>query len=249
MIRFLLAISLLLLPCEGKEPQFILYAIPKCGTHYLEHIATLLTGKECFDDVLSEKALKRGRKKILRTFQPYDPNWIDFLKQRNIKVVAIYRDPKDALISQLFHMRKYKGRKRDFFRVSADYDQLSLDEQLERLITGAEDMPSYVDYYMARIGWIEDPYTLALRYEDLVGGAGGGSDAAKREALDAMIAYLGLEVSEEKRAWVLEQMYRKSEDVEAEGKRFVRSRIGGWTKFFKPRHEELWELKNDLLCP
>ncbi len=230
---------------EIKYAPFIVHTIPKCGTHCMERTIELLIGKTCLAKGLEEKSflLSKEQNKIVRTIDPYSDEKKAVREKWGYKMVCIYRDPRDALISHLFYMRTFagKGLKRDFFVVSKDYDQLSLDDQLTTLICGKADMSSYLSFYNDRITWAFDPLTLPIKYEDLVGSHGGGSDIKQREAIVNIANYLNVALSDQKLQFVVDNLYQPDAVKSEKHEQFKRATIGNWKKFFKPKHKKLFK--------
>lgn len=230
---------------KNSHDNFVIHSIPKCGTHFIQRIINLLTKQDIFNAQISENSLSQSSNEgiILRTHEPYSAEAFNLLINKDFKMIAMFRDPRDALISHLFYMRTFagKGRKRDFFVVSENFDELSFDEQLTLLITGTHDMESYLEYYFNRIKWVLKPYTLSVKYEDLVGSEGGGDDVLQRQAILDIANYIGLELSENKLNFVLNNMYVKKPDVQQDGNVFSRATSGNWKNFFKPSHTKLFK--------
>lgn len=228
-----------------SHDPFIIHAIPKCGVHFIERVISQLTDKPVFHQGLSENALSLSNEtnRILRIFGPYNPSGINLLIDRNYKVIAMHRDPRDALVSHLFYMRTYagKGNKRDFFTVGDNFDSLSFDDQLTALILGSNGTQSYVDYYQARTGWALNSWSLPVKFEDLVGQEGGGDDRLKRQAIIDIANYLGIELSADKLQYVMNNMYKKEENVIQNDKTFVRSSVGNWKLFFNNYHKKTFK--------
>lgn len=221
---------------------FIIHTIPRCGTHYLERIVSLLTDKQIYDKDLSENALKvESKTKIIRSFKPYDDSLIFFLKKSHFKIITIHRDPRDALVSHLFHLHKYKGQKRDFFTVSENFDNLSFDDQLTALITGSNGTQSYLNFYKKRILWSQHSYCLSLKFEDLIGNEGGGSDSIKEEMVMKIASYINMPITDEKLEYVLNEMYKKRPDIQQGVSTYVSSSIGNWKTFFNKEHKKLFK--------
>lgn len=231
---------------QVAHDPFIIHAIPKCGTHFIQDIITLLLDKPTFHKGLSEEVLKESENKysVLRIFSEYSPDAMNLLKTRKYKVIAMYRDPRDALISHLFYMRTYagKGNKRDFFTVGDNFDLLSFDEQLTALILGTNGTESYVKFYASRRGWATNSRSLAIKYEDLIGAEAGGDDELKRQAIIDIANYIGVSLSSERLQYVMDHMYqKKGKDLVQDGKLFSRSSAGNWKQFFKPQHKKLFK--------
>lgn len=244
-----LLLTTLCLPAQENHDDFIVHVIPKCGTHFTHRIIELLTDVPMGLSPTSIQGIQQAEanKLPVRIFGPYDPLLEMYLKKKHIKILTVYRDPRDALISHLFYMRSFYqnnpqiGLKRDFFQVSARFDQLTFDEQLTLLITGADDMTSYLDFYISRIKWTFSDLALGLKYEELVGSQGGGSDKKRAAAITNLANYINFTLSQEKLDYILANMYVKKEDVEQEDKTFVRASIGNWNTFFNENHKKLFK--------
>jgi len=231
---------------EINHDHFIIHSIPKCGTHCLERAITLLTDKLVLSGGYSPELLDQAEQlnKIVRIHQAYDKPIVKALKKRNYKIISMSRDPRDALVSVLFFMRRLKDRglQRDFFKVSADFDTMSLDEQLAALITGTHDMQSYLEYYQNRAGWILDNYSLGIKYEDLVGSEGGGDNRIQQNAIIKIANYIHMPLSDEKLNFVVSNLYQKiGRDAEQDGKVYMRSEVGNWKTFFNAEHKKMFK--------
>lgn len=232
---------------EISHDKFVIHAIPKCGTHFIQRVIKLLTDKDINHAKLSFNALNdiEKRHEILRIYQDYDTSSINLLKKNGYKVVAMVRDPRDALISFLYHMRNRKGQgqRRDFFTVSSNFDELTFDEQLMALIKGDYGMLSYLTFYRSRVGWSQDPHCLMIKYEDLVGSKGGGDDALQAESVVDIANYLNIELTDAKLEWVLNKMYlKKGADIANDDNNvFTRSSTGNWKKFLKKEHRKAFK--------
>jgi len=246
-----LALCSLLGAAEVQHAHLVLHSIPKCGTHCLERTVTLLTGKNIFhlihqpfDDEILTHAEQTNQ--ILRLEQPYYAKDLHLIFRRHYKLVSIYRDPRDALISHLFYMRELKdrGTKRDFFIVSPNFDELSFKDQLTALITGTPEMKSYLNFYKERIPWALNFYSLSVKYEDLLGAKGGKSEAIQRQAILNIANHIGMELSSQKLDYVVNNLYVKADKAAViDGKVFARAATGNWAMFFTPEHKELFKKK------
>lgn len=231
---------------EISHDKFIIHAIPKCGTHLIERMITLLTDKNIHTTGLSLETLKdfENRHLILRIFQGYNSSAINFLEKNDYKAIAMIRDPRDALISFVFYMREYKGcgQRRDFFFVSPNFDELSFDEQLTALIEGGYGMLSYLNFYGARAGWSLDPYCLRIKYEDLVGKEGGGNNELQLQAILDIAQYLNIELTDSKLQFILDNIYVKTgNDVMINKNVFTRASKGNWSNFFNQKHRDMFK--------
>lgn len=229
-----------------KHSPFVVHSIPKCGTHFIQRTMTLLTkqkfrhsGENNFENHL-EDAEKRNL--LLRLFGPHTQIGNQILTKKRYKLVAMIRDPRDALISLLFYMRRGWGdtSRRDFFIVDHDFDSLSLDEQIMSLIEPRKNGLSYLNYYNSRIGWALSPKSLIVKYEDLVGEEGGGDLNSQIKTIFSIIDYTNLQISHDEVQDILPQLYaREIKPIRVGNKIFQPGYIGNWKTFLNEEHKTL----------
>ena len=165
-------------------------------------------------------------------------------------MISIYRDPRDAIVSLVVYMRTFKGRnvKRDFFEVEPNFDALSFDDQLLSVMTSNEINKNYFHFYFARINWHRLPNAYGVKYEDLVGAKGGGSDETQLREIEGIAKFIHLPLSPEKAKEIASAIYESKGSEMIEGKVFTSGKIGSWKKFMKPHHKEIFKRKfGDLL--
>ena len=197
-----------------------IHVIPKCGTHFIQHTLNLMTDKVVVNSNVSPEKLAKTclENKILRTFQPYSEKTAKMVHQLGHKLIAVVRDPRDALISHLFYMQTFKPQdgnvrtRRDFFTVGENFDDLELKEQLNSLINGENGCMSYIDFYKSRVGWALNSNCLVIKYEDLLGNEGGGEDAKQRQTVKKIARFINLQLSDEKLNFVVQNMYKSPPD-------------------------------------
>jgi hypothetical protein len=235
---------------EYPHDLCIIHAIPKCGTHYIERTIHLMTNQQIAVRNITTNNLQQAcsNNQIIRIFSPYSTQSANILKFAEHKIISLVRDPRDALISHAFYMRSFADRpgdktKRDFFNVGVDYDTLTFEEQIDSLITGGEYSQSYIQYYLDRLGWALSKHSLTIKYEDLVGVAGGGHDELKKDAVLKIIEYIHLDITDEKLQFVLDNMYVDFGEKTLDDKVFERSSIGNWRKFLSRKQIKLIKKK------
>ncbi|KAK7474546.1 hypothetical protein BaRGS_00034191, partial [Batillaria attramentaria] len=98
---------------EMRDDDVIVAAFPKCGTHWMWEIACMLmTGRAEYDTRTKDLAMleateSRGRNK------PPPPGDLQFsyrirskIKEKKVKILHVYRNPKDVVVSLYFHSRQ-----------------------------------------------------------------------------------------------------------------------------------------------
>lgn len=225
---------------------FFIHAIPKCGTHFILKTMQLMTGKKhgCLSLTLKNCQELCRLNSFLMTYQPFTLEALQIAYQSKHKVIAMIRDPRDALVSLVLHMRGLaspdipKNTQRDFFTVRPDFDLLSLDDQIMSLIKGDENGNfSYLKFYKQRLGWALNPKYLMVKYEDLVGPNGGGDAQIQRQTLLKIAVYIQLHLSQQRLNWLANEIYLGKAENNLDGKPFKRSSIGNWKTFLNEEHK------------
>ena len=178
-----------------KSKSFVLCnSYPKSGTHLLYQILYSIPDLQKWDDIVSVQALcgimntashvrwKIGsapNHSIVRSHLMYCDEILDILREFNCKKLFIYRDLRDVAVS---HARWITKEKRIFLH-NIYLKQQSFNEQLMSSIKGVAlgtplesnvSQPDIGTDFLRWKGWINDPKTLSVKFEDLVGERGGG---------------------------------------------------------------------------
>lgn len=234
-------------------PKVLMTSIPKSGTNLLEntllHFPELRRHKgktfqrfRTLDDetfrVLSR--IKNGE--FLVAHLPAFPSVVDFCRANRIKVLFMTRDPHDIMVSHF----KYVSEIDTTHELHEYYKSLSSDDlRLMTSITG--DHPrhdSIRDVLLKHLGWLADPNTLVIRFEDLIGSQGGGDDGRQRAAVMAIANHLGIEISDVDVDRICSKIYSQKTPT------FRSGRIKTWEKYFKENHLRVFNrLTHHLMEP
>jgi len=99
---------------------------------------------------------------------------------------------------------------------------------------GGRRLRSLAERYGRFLGWEREGGAAMVRFEDLVGPAGGGSAEARRLAIGRVATHLGVAVDER-------TICRIGENLFGAGRTFRRGQIGGWREEFSAEHERVLE--------
>ena len=164
----------------------------------------------------------------------YTPELADLFRQQGMSTVCILRDPRDVAVSQMHHI---KQRKQHF----AHEDYMALPSDRERLMVsirggelGGREIQPLARRYGRFLSWAREGDAAMVRFEDLVGVQGGGSEEAQRLAVERVAAHLGVEVGERTMRVVEEGLF-------GVGRTFRKGQIGGWREEFAAEHERAVE--------
>jgi len=114
------------------------------------------------------------------------------LRDSNIKIVFMVRNPLDILVSQFHYIKGLKRHsKHDFFT-----NQLSSDsERIRVLLHGNTTHPYFISMKQRLanfLGWLETDDVFIVRFEDVVGTRGGGDDSLRSRRLSELLEFAGL---------------------------------------------------------
>lgn len=236
---FLCLISTLL---YADQKKVVFVTIPKSGTWLLDKAVEHLSGQ--FPRPL--ETLQTGPLQVqsLETYlsETDFPSYIThlfpstnqiqtFSSQRFTKVLLI-RDPRDVMISFLYHLVHQNPW--PYTRISNfhNFAQLTFDEQLEQVLLFPPLGPR--ESILQASAWMKDPDVHVIRFEDLVGKAGGGSDEAQLATLATLAQLMGLEVSQEKLKEVASTLFGGTRS-------FHKGQIGAWKSGYNEENKKLFK--------
>ena len=244
---------------NGQQPKSIILcnSYPKSGTHLLYQILYTLPGLNKWDDIVSVQALcgimntashvrwKIGsapNHSIVRSHLMYCNEILDVLRKFNAKILFIYRDLRDVAVS---HARWVTREKRIFLH-DIYLKQSSFDEQLMSSIKGIPlgspfgsnvSQPDIGTDFSRWKGWVNNPETLAIKFEDLVGERGGGSEEKRLYIVEQILDYLKINLSSGQIKSQFASYALNPEDSHTYRKGNKGS-IGGWKNVFKESHKQ-----------
>lgn len=163
---------------------------------------------------------------------PWNPDIPDILSALAYHHVFIIRDPRAVLVSLLnFILDPGKFPRRHF--LEADLKSMSPAGRLDFMLTGGYapgaglDIPAFPAMYQAMLKWQQAPGCLTLRYEDLVGTAGGGTREAQRDSIYRLAVHLGHETTNLSPD-IMEKLYNPA------SRTFRTAKIEGWRNQLEP---------------
>lgn len=240
---------------------------PKSGTHLLYQVLYSIPGLQQWDDIVSVQALcgimnapahirwKVGSapdNAIVRSHLMCSNEVLSILSEHRCRFLFIYRDLRDVAVS---HARWVTKEEQIFLHQL--YQQLpDFDQQLLNTIQGVPlgsplgsnlSQPDIGQDFMRWKGWLSHPETLAVRFEDLVGERGGGSEEKRLYLVEQILEHVGVSMAadEIKSKFSSRVMNPEESHTYVKG---GKGSIGGWQSSFKQIHKQAFKkVAGDLL--
>lgn len=226
------------------QPRILSVSVPKSGTHLVERALCLyprlyrrvlptvksnnLSRRHDLDHLLSR--VRPGQ--IVVAHLPFQPHYPAVIAERRVSALFLIRDPRDIVISEAHYVagtRSHKGHEL-FARQTTFRDMVLLvirgDEE-HGWLPLAEKLARYE-------GWL-DSGAHVMRFEDLIGSAGGGDDRRQAASLRGMFDYLSLDADDAFVASVGDRLFSKNSPT------FRKGAIGGWREHFDPEIQEAFD--------
>ncbi|MBI5885683.1 MAG: sulfotransferase domain-containing protein [Deltaproteobacteria bacterium] len=220
-------------------------SIPKSGTNLLENallnlpslrgglLRTLMTLPGISDEVIAARirGIKKGQ--FIVAHLTANPGLLSLVHDEGIRSLLMVRDPRDIAVSHFKYLtgmdltHRFHG-----YFASLPNDDARLMASIDGVVGALRD---YAD-------WLDDPGTLVVRFEDLIGPAGGGSQDRQLKAVGDIASHLGIVISEKEIQEISLRIFSTKTPT------FRSGRIGGWKKTFKPEHVKAFkDIAGDLI--
>ena len=164
----------------------------------------------------------------------YTPELAGLFHEGGMKTVCILRDPRDVAVSQMHYLKQLKNHfaHEEYMALPSDRERLMVSIRGGEL--GGQELQPLAERYGRFLGWERAGGAVMVRFEDLVGPEGGGSEEAQRLAVGRVAMHLGVPVEERTIGLVGESLF-------GAGRTFRKGQIGGWREEFTDEHEQALE--------
>ena len=218
-------------------------SVPKAGTHLLKRGLALLPGVQALDLHFDIRQPAGDVRASLLGLPPgaaatahlvHSPEYVAALRGLDLAHLLVLRDPRDVALS----LAEYIPTLRAHY-LHDTFAGLSLEQRLTACICGlAEPRPSWDSVALHDVGalfaqflpWAGEPGVCCLRFEDLVGEAGGGDAGRQRDALRRVAGALDVPLDGATLAAVAGGIFDRNSPT------FRSGEIGGWRQRFGPEH-------------
>ncbi len=224
------------------RPIFV-NSVPKAGTHLLKRGLALLPGVTALDWHFDIRQSAEEVRVGLLALPPgaaatghlvHRPDYVAALAGLELAHFLVLRDPRDVALS----LAEYIPTLRAHY-LHELFEGLGFEQRLMVCIRGlAEPRPAWdsvalhdVDtLYRQFLPWRGEPGVHGLRFEDLVGTAGGGDPALQRATLAGVAQALDVTLDAAGLAAVARGIFDPASPT------FRRGEIGGWRERYAPEH-------------
>lgn len=216
-------------------PRILLVSVPKSGTHMLESILEEFPGlrnsgwRTLTNETCSDQSIRRiGRGMFANSHLYYTPELARLIREQGIKTIFVMRDPRDIVVSRYKYIREIDHlHPAHQFLASFDNDR----DGLMAAIAGKDNiMPGMQTVLEGFRGWLHDDAVLSIKYEDLVGSTGMGSDAARAQTLSDIASHLESPITQDSLDRLDHALRSKNSSTRRKGV------IGGWKEEFSEEH-------------
>lgn len=168
----------------------------------------------------------------------FHPDFKRILEDLDFKQIVLLRDPRDVAVSHTFYVKRWGGHQFHKHYV----ETLKSDE--ERILTditgidrNAVDLPSLSirELFEGFIPWLEDPSTLVVRFEDLVGPLGGGDGEKQLAQIQRIGDFVERPLTQDQARRIAEKVFVKSSVT------FRKGQIGDWQNHFTEAHRRAFK--------
>ena len=226
-----------------KGSRVLVVSCPKSGTNLVTSLLqklpllvprwqySIVSGKL---DNYSDLKIRKGQYVSSHLFWSKELN--QYIIDQNIRLIFIIRDLRDVAVSRAFY-HTYKLQTHPIYHrmnnLKSDAERI----KLSIIGTNTPEMgfPPLSVWAENYFPWINQDNCLAIRFEELVGSNGGGSDDLQHQTINKIIQHLDYEVEISDLDKIISTVYTRS------SKTFRKGIIGDWENHFTDEHKLLFK--------
>ena len=220
-----------------EGPRVLANSIPKAGTNLLSRLIRMMPNTidrwtYHIDETLPgiERQLRASRQgQVITAHFPWSTDIASITRELDFRVLLMVRDPRDIAISNVNYVTRM-----DFSHplhpalAALPNDDARLLAMIEPSKEIMAELPEVWknDGLATFLPWLVEPNCLIVRFEDLVGEKGGGSDVRQIETIREIAEHIGASLEES-------QLKSMAEGLFGSGSRtFHKGQIGNWREHF-----------------
>lgn len=159
---------------------------------------------------------------------PYTNEFSELLSGLGYRMVLVLRDPRDVAVSSAAHLFS-----RSQHTLQKTFSVMSPDDRLLASINGIVADAGELRDLRARVqsmtAWMSESYTVTVRFEDLVGPAGGGDASLQAASIASVADHIGVTLTDSEIEAIGQSLFGGTAT-------FRQGRIGGWGSEFGQVH-------------
>lgn len=195
---------------------------------------SLLTHKEELTNYIRIEDTDTFKYPFFFSHAVYDDETMLKLKSNDVKTFYMYRDPRDVFVSLIYHI---KARPKRFPSLSTlSFDQLFMDILTNGVKEGNWLNNNYSEHCNTFLPWLNIAEICKIKFEDLVGELGSGSNKSQKETIIKIANFLNITYTEEIIQEVIDNLFGNSPE-------FREGKIGSWKKEFNQFHKNFFKEK------
>ena len=188
-------------------PKVLVNSIPKAGTHLLEsslermpmirntNLKTIIESWNSLEVQTIEKLLKFKNGQIRTSHLPYYEELHKVTMENEISTIFVIRNPLSIIMSHMKYVT-YLDTHHPVHKYFLDLE--NDDKRLMALIKGVPGIVSGIKEVLEKFsGWLDKDNVTVVRFEDLVGAKGGGSDKAQEHEIIRIMDVLKIKYDSE----------------------------------------------------
>lgn len=240
-------------PLGKRCNDFFMLSIPKSGTHYVTKLLTLLSGKQFYAipssnipyehityqkfNLMFIKCRLANQFLYGHTTPLYAPHFFQLSLEHPEYVFFLQiRDLRDVIVSYIyFRMNEIQAE----LGGNATFDQMLTHFLHHDGCSGAVSMAKNMQYAIYMI--TSNPSIYTVRFEDIIGNQGDGSNQKREATILQMASLLGISLSQQRLDEIQNQLFGNQQGPHSGT--FRSGKIGSWQSHFKPYHIDLFNQK------
>ena len=231
--------------------DFFLASFPKSGSHLAIKLLMMLTGRDLslkgewnaksslIVQLEANEAKRKNQFLWLHLSQKECDLFNEFRLQNPsyVKILQI-RDLRDSLVSLVHHFDT-----NPHFWPSFGLDKKTpFNEKLKYVLSGvpAVNKSPILIHAKNAVALFNDPDTLVMRFEDIVGPMGGGDLGLQQQTIKNLAYTLGIDLSTESLDYLIDNLFGTDTGPSVPQSNFRKGQIGSWKEYFNEEHIKLF---------
>lgn len=225
----------------SHKQKVLVNGSPKTGTTWMIKLLTSIPGYRAAGNFQGqiERYAQVGAGDVVHGHDTLTPELAELLKANGIKTILMVRDPRDQVVSRMFHLRRETTNK-----VHKKFQEMSDEEAIMACIEGGSGVRSSLDLVALTESWMGQwDEMVCIKYEELI--------AHPVEELCKVLRYLEIPAEE---SFIQRIVHRNRFERLAIGKKFWKTWrvagqedsnshfrkgiVGDWTNYFTPEHKQ-----------